>query len=553
MSAPVVYHPNGQPIPTQAIARIRERAGTSGRPRMRGLNGQQPQWFPYDAQDWTSPEQGDWLPVIASPDREINLYRDRVTARARDLYRNDGWAKGAIGRILDSTIGGNLRLVVKPDYRALGLDADWAEEYRSVVEGYYRSWSDDVRRFNDLARRHTMTQMFRIDLGHKLVDGEGVILSHWRMDRVLEEGATFATCFQGVDPDRLSNPFQGPDTKYLRGGVEVDDDDVARAYHFRKAHQNDWYNAVESMEWERVEREDPDGWQRVFHDYDPDRFQQHRGISVFAPVLGRLRMLAKYYNVELSAATVASAFGIYVTSPFDAQMVKEALDDEDRESEAWGWYQDMRSDFHRDRDVAVSGVKMATLAPGEKIETVSAVRPNSGFSSFTHEMLRSMGQVLGLSAEQTHNDYSESSWSSARAGIVEAEKAFKRRVGDFYANTCTPVYATWLEELHDRKMVPLPANAPAFRAMRTAYAKCQWLGAARGWVDPVAERQGAVLGLDAGFATLEQVCAEQGSDWEENLDQRAREFARMKELGLPTPQWFGEQPANSVAAAPQPE
>ncbi|HZV11298.1 MAG TPA: phage portal protein, partial [Novosphingobium sp.] len=440
------------------------------------------------------------------------------------------------------------------DYRALGFDAEWAEVYRQAVEAHWRSWSQDLRRFNDLARRHTMTQMFRLALGHKLVDGESIILSHWRDDRRLEQGAAFATCFQGVDPDRLSNPFQGPDTRYMRGGVEVDDDDVAIAYHIRKAHQNDWYNAVESMEWERVAREDPDGWQRVFHDYDPDRFQQHRGMSIFAPVLGRLRMLAKYYNVELSAATVASAFGLYVTSPFDLDMVRQALDDDDQDEMAWGWYQNLRTDFHRDRDISVSGAKIATLAPGEDIKTVAPVRPNSGFSSFTHEMLRSMGQVLGLSAEQTHNDYSESSWSSARAGIVESEKMFRRRLADFFVNTSTPVYGTWLEELHDRGLVPLPRNAPAFAEARTAYARCQWLGAPRGWVDPVAERQGAVLGLDAGFATLEQVCAEQGADWEENLDQRAREYHRMRELGLPQPEWMGaDRAANAVAAAPEAE
>jgi len=61
-------------------------------------------------------------------------------------------------------------------------------------------------------------------------------------------------------------------------------------------------------------------------------------------------------------------------------------------------------------------------------------------------------------------------------------------------------------------------------------------------------------GPDAGFATLEQVCAEQGADWEENLDQRAREYHRMRELGLPQPEWMGaDRAANAVAAAPEAE
>ena len=556
---PALIDQSGNPIPPATIARIRERAGAPRRGMGASLQGSAPQFFPYDAADWTSTEMGDWLPWIRSPDSEIDIYRDRIVARARDLFRNDGWAKGAIGRILDSTIGASYRLVAKPDVRALAtaskaFDGTWAEEYSSTVEALWRLYSEDLGHYNDVERRLTISQQFRLALGHKLVDGESLIVAQWRPDRIGRGAARYATCFQGIDPDRLSNPYQLVDTRYLRNGVELDDDDVAIAYHIRKAHQNDWYNALESMEWERVEREDPDGWRRVYHDYDADRFAQHRGVSIFAPVIGRLKMLAKYYGVELQASTVASAFGLVATSPFDVDMVRQALDSDEDDERAFGWYQDMRADFHSQNDVRINGVKIASLAPGEKIETVAPVRPNSAFSPFTHEMLRGFAAVLGMSAEQVHNDYSEASWSSARAGIVEAEKTFVRRCQEFELNTSTPMFATWLGEAFDRREVPLPKGAPDFEEFKTAYSRCRWLGAARGWVDPVAERQGEVLGLDAGFSTLEEVCARQGSDWEENIAQRAIEYRRMKELGLPRPEWMGsQQTATEVAEKPEKE
>jgi lambda family phage portal protein len=528
------------------------------------LSGSNSAFFPYDAANVSQQEFGDWFPATRSPDSEINVNRDRITARARDLFRNDAWAKGAISRILDSTIGASYRLVSKPDYRALALynkafDASWAEDYRRTVEALWRNYAEDLGHFNDVGRKLTVSQQFRLALGHKLVDGESLIVAQWRPDRIYEGGAKYATCFQGVDPDRLSNPYQQQDTRFMRGGVEIDADEVPVAYHVRKAHQYDWYNATESMEWDRVLREDPeDGWRRVYHDYDPDRFAQSRGMSIFAPVLGRLKMLAKYYGVELSAATVASAFGLYVTSPFDVDMVRSALEGDvegdDAAQSGMGWYQDMRSDFHKDRPMQVNDVRLASLAPGEKIETVSAVRPNSGFSPFTHEMLRGFAAVLGMSGEQVHNDYSEASWSSARAGIVEAEKTFVRRTDEFDQNTASPMFATWLEEPFNRGQLPLPKNAPSFSEMRTAYARAQWLGAARGWVDPVGERQGVVLGLDAGLSTMEIECARQGLDWEENLEQRAIEFHRMESLGLPRPEWFGtDMTATEVANPPKKE
>jgi len=66
----------------------------------------------------------------------------------------------------------------------------------------------------------------------------------------------------------------------------------------------------------------------------------------------------------------------------------------------------------------------------------------------------------------------------------------------------------------------------------------------------VAERQGAVLGLDAGLGTLEQECAEQGQDWEETLDQRALERQAMTDRNLPFPQWAAGAPVNQVSKKP---
>lgn len=517
------------------------------------LDGSAPQFFPYDAAQWTSQEMGDWLPWIRSPDAEINLYRDRMVARARDLHRNDGWANGAIGRILDSTIGATYRLCAMPDYRALALhdsafDAEWAEEFRQVAEALWRGYSEDLGRFNDLSREMTVSQQFRQALGHKLVDGEGLAVCHWRPERVGRGAASYATCWQVIDPDRLSNPYQQVDTRNLRNGVEIDDDGVPLAYHIRRAHQNDWYNAVESMQWERVAREDSDGWRRVIHDYDRTRAGQHRGVSVFAPVLSRMKMLARYYGVELQAAALNSIFGVYVTSPYDPALVQDALSDG---ADELSRYQELRADWWKERPAMLNGARVPTLAPGEAINVVDSKRPNGQFSAFTHEMLRSTAAVLGVSTEQVTQDYSETNYSSARAAIVEAEKTFERRLAEFNSGFANPFYANWLREAMDRGELPLPAGAPDFIEAANAYARCMWLGPPRGWVDPVAERQGAILGLDAGFSTLRDECAKQGLDWEEALAQRAREVARFKELGLTLPDWGQSAISATQSASPQ--
>jgi lambda family phage portal protein len=556
--APALLDGAGRPIPAAAIQQIRDRArgprmGASLAGGSHGGTG----LFPYDAASWTSPEMGGWNPYVRSPDSEINLYRDRMVARQRDLVRNDGWAAGAVNGILDSTIGVEYRLISKPDYRALSIvdkafDAEWAAEFRSVAEALWRGYSADLGHYNDVSRRQTVSQQFRVALRHKLVDGEALGVRYWLPDRIGVGQAAYASSLLVVDPDRLSNENLRPDSKYLRGGVEIDDDDVPQAYFIRRAHQNDWFDAQDSMIWDRVAREDDDGFLRVVHDFDRDRAGQNRGVSVFAPILSRMKMLAEYYGVELQAAQVASVFGTFITSPFDRELVEEALSPGDQ---ALGAYQELRNDFHEKHALQLNRVRIPTLAPGEDIKTVAAARPHDGFSPFTHEMLRSVAAALGVSAQTVHQDYSELNYSSARAAIVEAEKGYNRRCAEFDLNFATPVYAGWLHEAMDAGELPMPRLArtiPSFLEARNAYARCRWLGPARGWVDPVKERQGAVLGMDAAIDTLEEQCAQQGSDWEENLEQRAREHDRFKKLGLPLPQWIGPG-ANATESSQNPE
>ncbi|WP_231606129.1 phage portal protein [Pandoraea apista] len=505
---------------------------------------------------------GQWFPQIRSPDSEINQHRDRMVSRSRDLARNDGWAHGGISRILDNTVGAHLRLSSSPDWRLLrrfnkGFDAQWADEFGKAVEALWRGYSEDLGHYNDLTRQLTVSQQMRLGLRHKLVDGEDLVVAYWKPERVGRGGAQYATTFLVVDPDRLSNPYQMVDTKYMRGGVEIDDDGVPVAYHIRKAHQNDWYNAAESMVWERVVREDEDGWRRVIHDFERDRAGQNRGIGVFTPVLAHMKMLARYYGVELQAATVATIFGTYVTSPYDPAMIEAAMDSA-RGDQEMGFYQDLRAEWAKDRPAMLNGVRVPTLAPGEEIKQVAAAHPHDGFEDFAHEMLRSVAAALGVSAEQITQDWSKTNYSSARAALLESWKTLSRRNAEFKIGTATPMFAAWLREPMERGDLDdvLPRNAPEFVEAATAYARCDWLGVARGWVDPVKEKQGAVLGMDAGLSTLKRECAEQGLDWEEVLAQRALEISAMERLGIPLPKWTGASPAEQVATpeeAPEPQ
>lgn len=517
---------------------------------------------PYDASDIWGEHTAAWRPYLWSPDGELNPWRDRIVSRVRDMVRNDGWAAGSITRILDNAIGSNFRPIAKPDYRALAahsgnpaFDAKWADEYGRAAEALWRSWSNDPGRYCDAGRKLSVSQIFRLAFRHKLVDGDALALMLWLPERMGKGRGRYATTIQLIDPDRLSNPQLAFDNQIMRGGVEIDRYGAAQAYHIRKAHQGDWWSAAESMEWERVPRETSWGRPIIIHDFDHDRADQHRGgAGVLSPVLIRLKMLAKYDSTELDAAILNAIFGAFIQSPYDPQMVQEAIDGGDGSQLELGEYQSLRADFHDQHKIALGGVRMPILAPGESVNTVTATRPNSNFSDFEAAVLRNAASAIGISAQQLSNNWSDVNYSSARAALLESWKTLTRRRDDFAAGFASPIYGCFIEESMGNGELPLPDGVvPDYIECRSSYSACRWMGPGRGWVDPVAEKQGALLGMQAGLSTLEMECAEQGLDYEDLLDQRAAEIARYKTLGIPLPPWALGAEANEVSKKPEAE
>jgi lambda family phage portal protein len=551
--APGLIDPHGRPLSAPSPAKTR---AFTGGPSQRYPYGQSA--FPYQAASWISPEMGDWQPQIRSPDSEINQFRDRMVARQRDLVRNDGMASGGIAKILDNTVGSRFRWRSTPDYRALahatgikGFDAVWANEYRQQAESRWRSYAEDVGRYSDVSRQLPLAEQLRLALRHKLIDGDSLMVAYSLPERVGRGRARYATAWKLVDPDRISNPYQAPDTRYLRGGVEIDDDDVPVAIHVRKAQPGDWYAGVDQMTWERIAIEDDDGWRRVVHDFDHDRANQHRGVGVFAPVLARLKMLATYYGLELQQAALQASLGTYLTSPYDPAQVMEAVGQDSDELSA---YQQLRLDWSKERPALFNGVNVAGLAPGEDIKTVSASHPHEGFEAFAHEMQAGSASALGITLEQFNQRWNEMNYSNARGSFMDTWKTLIRRRHQFETGTANPVVATWMHEPFENGELPLPAGAPDYVEYRTEFSRGMWLGPARGWMDPVKEPQGAVLEMDAGLTTLQEVGGVQGFDYEERLDQRAIEVQAFKDRGLTVPSWAAMNvPANQAAQPADPE
>ena len=455
-----------------------------------------------------------WNPMLSSGDGSILDEHETIKARALDLQRNNGVASGAIRTHLDNIVGAGLRLSAKPDYKLLGQTPEWAYEWAKGVESLWRSFAE-TKDF-DAARAQTFAGQTATVLRSLLVNGEFLALPIWLPGRAR---SVWATCFQLIDPARLSNPMGEFDGPFQRGGIRLGRYGEPVAYSIRRSHPGDAMLSRQIPDsWVTIPARTRSGRLRVLHGFEVQREGQHRGISVLAPVMAAFKMLDQYQKTELQTCIVNAMIAAFIETPLGDQAIADLFGGSTAD------YINARNDH----EVKLEGAAVIPLYPGDKASAFTPARPGTSYGPFVESVLRHISTGLNLPYELLMKDFSKTNYSSARAALLEAWRYFNSIRGWLQTNWCNPVFELWLEEAIDKGLV----DAPDFEANRYAYTRSVWIGPGRGWVDPVKEAQAAISRMDSNLSTLERECAEQGLDWEEVLEQRAREKALLEELGL---------------------
>jgi len=483
----------------------------------------------------TDRETASWLPSFGSADADLLDDLPMLRARNRDLAINNGIASGALQTITDNVVGTGLRLSAKPDYRALGRDTQWADDWSNQIEALWRSWAEGTD--CDAGRSLNFAGLTQLVFRSGMLNGEALVLPMW-----LPGQGAFSTCFQVIEADRLATPPHRIDGKGLRAGIEINSYGAPLAYWIKKTHPGDDFAwMVNANDWRRIPTLTPWGRKRILHIYDKERTGQSRGKPLFSAVMKQFRMLDKYQSSELQAAVINAMIAAFIETPMDQDSLIEMFG-----GDAEQYMQD-RNAYIKNR-VRLKGGAIMPLFPGDKLSSFAPSRPADGFAPFVDAMNRHVAASLNMPYELLLKDFSKTNYSSARAALLEAWRFFNGRRKWLSDQWAQPVYELWLEEVIDAGLI----DAPGFDEHRSAYARAFWIGPGRGWVDPVKEAKAAQIRMDIGVSTLERECAEQGLDWEEVLEQRARERKRMAELGLlETSTLVSSQPF--VEESPDPE
>lgn len=496
---------------------------------------------PYHGASTNDANFGAWRPTLRSIDAEVLRDADTIRARARDLVRNDPTARQAVRISRQGSIGSRFRLVLRPDYKFLGIDHAEAVFWARTVERVWEQYAHGPNAWLDAGRRFSFSELMGLIHDSDFTDGECLVASEWRPDG----SAPWQTCFQVVDVDRLGNPHGMIDTARRKGGVELGSFGEPVGYHMRRAHPSDiGLMGAQPWSWDLIARETP--WFRpvVMHSFDPQRAGQTRGISEFASVIHALRLGKEYAEAELANATVRAGFAAVLTSTLNFEKAVELFGGDPTQAGADPLIDaafrnlEQTAGYYNELNLTVNGQKIPKLSPGDKLEFLGNNTPGSGYADFIRSQILRVAAGLGVDPTALSQNFKEAgSYSSAKQSWAINGRAQETRRERLARMTATPMFTAWLEEAIFSDRVPMPAGIVKadYFAIRDALCICKWITAGKPVIEPLKERQAQNIGLMMGTETLESICAEEGESWEENLEQRARENLLAGELGLMLP------------------
>lgn len=424
----------------------------------------------------------------ASADFDTLPDLDLLRARSRDLERNDPLAHSAVSTKVAHVIGSGH--VVRPEIDAarLGLSLEAATEWEELALDIWSEFANS--RDCDVTRCQTFPELEDLVYRSRLLSGDVFVLRRFRP----RPGRTLATCVQVVEADRLSNPAWALDNPTLAGGVEMDADGAAVAYHFADRHVLD--RALSGpVKWQRVPAFDSEGRRLVLHVHGPRwRPEMTRYAPMLATVIEALKQRSRYSEAELMAAVVSACFAIGTESP-GGDLGEQLVGASGPATTASG----------KPISLTEPGL-IVDLMPGEKVNSFAPGRPNPQFAPFIDAISREVGAGTDLPQELLVKQF-QASYSASRAAMELAWLFFRADRALHVAQFCVPVYEDVIAEAVARGKL----KAPGFFSdslRRQAYLGAVWMGPARPTIDPVKDAAADEKYLAMGVTSKTRIAAE---------------------------------------------
>jgi len=479
--------------------------------------------------------------ITSLPDsrQDIRWAWDRAAALAADFIQNSGRLKGAVDQVKADTVGIELKLNAQPDVESLGWTDEERSAWKRLVEKEWRQWAWSPAEC-DLRGKFTIPQMVDISLGHFIGFGEICgALDYWPAGKRRQNNVRTGLKIAATSPVNLVR-----DTREFEGlfqGVIHNADGRPQAYRVRERRDG----IATTRDYPARDRF---GSALFYHLYDPNDFDDVRGISQLAPVMKTWAMSEKLDDATLQTAVLQTIMAQTLTSPEPSAAAFEALEtlsDFVDPSTGLPIGRELAADFYgavmsqldaaRENSFALGDSQINHLPPGSKYEMHTPATPGQHYMPLSMNLQRIMARCIGVTFSSFTLDHSRATYSSVRMENASIWPVVMRRRERIAAPACQTYYEAWLTESVVEGRIPFKGGVAAFMANRDKASWAEWVGPPPPTADDLKSAKAATERLGNRTSSLAIESAAVGYDPQDIAAMRAADIRLYEGLDMDDP------------------
>lgn len=410
--------------------------------------------------------------------------RQTLRARARDLERNSEVASGVLEALDRNVIGTGISMQAQTKSKA----------FNERIEKLWNSWCHAEN--CDITETQSLNDLVRMIFRRQWVDG-GVLVIY-----SIDKNKRIPLQIQVREVDDLATgSYPYTSGNILSEGVEMNKVGKPIAYYLTTTDAN----GFETMVPERIPAE------RVSFLWDRTRPSQFREVSRLAKAITRIKDLDDYNQAVAFQQKTQACTSVYIETDNTNELPGRPSNN---------------GDFNRLEQISAGSVNY--LKPGEKVATLIPNGQAAEVANYMVTQLRLVAAGQGLSLEGTTRDVERVNYSSARQNLIEDNKTYKRLRDDLIEHLMRPMYKKFVKACYLAGLL----DRCGFDIADEDFYEATWLAEGMPWIDPKKEAEADNIALQNNTTTLQAVCARNGLDWLDVLDQKEREQKEITKRGL---------------------
>ena len=431
-------------------------------------------------------QNANWYALNQSAEYTDRYSRDTVRARARDLERNSDLMSSVVGPFIRNVVG-----------RGLILQAETGNEtLNKEIETLWKLWCK--KRNCDVTGTQSLNQMLRMAVRRKKIDGGILFVKRYTKSGVIPFKLQIFEVDE-LDSSQIAPKHQG---NRVSGGIEYDRFNAPVGYWLRQ-YTLDGMSIADPV---YVKADD------VIFYFSKRRPSQLREMSDMSQTITRIRDANEYMTAVSVKQRIEACFGIAIKKNYPTGGIGRAASAYNGPLQTYAGKN-------------VSPGMILEMNPGDEIQSINPQGQASDASGFVKLLQRLVGAGQGISYEATSRDMSQTNYSSARQGLIEDSMTYAEE-DELLADILDEIYETFIISA----VLSGALTIPDFWNRKEEYFSHRFDKPPKPWIDPSKEAAAAQIALRTGQKTFKQIAAENGSDWQKQVDDicEVLEYAREK-------------------------